>query len=541
MHFLTSEQMRSWDRRAIAERGIRGLTLMNRAGTAVARVAARLAALRGETRILLVAGKGNNGGDAFVAARCLREDGFLAEVLMTCPPDALRGDALAAWERMRTVGVPFRSMTDAQAWQEFGETDSRRGGVIVDGLLGTGSEGAPRGTVAAAIRWIEGARRGGAVVAIDLPSGLQADTGEPSDPVVRADITVSLAAPKAGFANPRAWEFLGHLEVVDIGLPLALLPKICSPACCGGSGGPALPDCDTAAPLQFIGAPVVRGILPPRGRATHKGNYGQVLVIGGSHGLVGAPALAAMGALRGGAGLVSAAVPDDSMAVMAALAPTAMAHRIAVEQGVMTPAALAAGIRPPRDFDVVLTGPGMSAGAATARIVNDLLQSSARRLVLDADALNVLAGQVEVLHRAGTAPSVILTPHPGEAARLLGVTVAEIQANRTHAAQQLAANSGAIVVLKGAGTLVATPDGGVHLNLTGNPGMATGGTGDVLAGLIAGLWAQGIAPLDAARLGVYLHGVAGDLAAWQAGETALTADDLGRFLGPAFRWLDALA
>jgi NAD(P)H-hydrate epimerase len=524
MHFLTSEQMRSWDRRAIAERGIRGLALMNRAGGAVARVAARLATLRGETRILLVAGRGNNGGDAFVAARCLHEDGFRAEVLVTCAPDALRGDAQAAWERMRAAGVPCCSKADAQAWQEFEESDPWRGGVIVDGLLGTGSEGAPHGVIAAAIRWINGNRRRCAVVAIDLPSGLQADTGEPFDPVVRADITVSLAAPKTGFANPRAWESLGHLEVVDIGLPMDL----CSSA--------------NAAPLQFIGAPVVRDILPPRGRATHKGNYGHVLVIGGSHGLVGAPALAAMGALRGGAGLVSAAVPDDSMAVMATLAPAAMAHRIAVEQGVMTPATLTAGIRPARDFDVVLAGPGMSAGAATARIVNHLLQNPAHRLVLDADALNVLAGQVEVLRRAGaSAPSVILTPHPGEAARLLGVTVAEIQANRTQAAQQLAARSGAIVALKGAGTLVATPEGAVHLNLTGNPGMATGGTGDVLSGLIAGLWAQGIAPLDAARLAVYLHGTAGDLAAWQAGETSLVADDLGRFLGPSFRWLEMLA
>ena len=531
MNFLTSEQMRAWDRRAIAERGLRGLTLMNRAGAAVARVAARMAVLRGEAHAVLVAGRGNNGGDTFVAARCLRAEGIRVEVLMTCAPDALRGDALAAWEQMQAAGVPCRVLADARAWQASEETDPPCGGVIVDGLIGTGSEGAPHGIVAAAIRWIASARRRCAIVAIDLPSGLNADTGEPFDPIVRADVTVSLAAPKTGFADSRAWDFLGHLEVVDIGLPTApCLAPVARP-----------PSPAAAQLLQFIGAPAVGGLLPPRRRETHKGDYGHVLVIGGSHGLSGAPALAAMGALRGGAGLVSAAVPDECLAAMARLAPAAMAHRIVAENGVMTPALLAAGIRPAPGFDVVLAGPGMSIGAPTSCIVADLLSGPARRLVLDADALNVLAGRVERLRRAVTGPSVIITPHPGEAARLLGTTAAEIQSDRATAARQLAVRSGAVVVLKGAGTLVATPEGAVHLNLTGNPGMATGGAGDVLAGLIAALWAQGLAPLDAARLGVYLHGTAGDLAAWQAGETALVAEDLGCCLGPAFRWLETVA
>lgn len=529
MHFLTSEQMRDWDRRAIAEHGIRGLSLMNRAGTAVAQVAARVAALRGETRILVVAGKGNNGGDAFVAARCLHEDGFRVEVLMTCPPGGLQGDSHAAWEQMSAAGAPFRIKADPREWQEFEESDPPRGGVIVDGLLGTGTTGAPHGVVAAAIRWIARARRRDTVVAVDIPSGLNADKGEPFEPAVHADVTVSLAAPKAGFAEPWAWGFLGHVEVLDIGLPAEVRPDA------------AGQEPSVAAPLQFIGAPVLSGLLPRRARAANKGDFGHLLIIAGSHGLSGAPALAALGALRGGAGLVSAAVPEGCLAALAAHAPAAMAHRIATEHGVMTSAALAAGIRPPTEFDVVLAGPGMSARAETARIVGDLLQGPAGRLVLDADALNVLSGHAERLRRAAPAPSVIITPHPGEAARLLGVTVAEIQSNRAKAVRELAARSGAVVVLKGAATLVCSPDGTAHLNLTGNPGMATGGSGDVLAGLIAALWAQGLSPLDAARAGVYLHGTAGDLAAWQLGEISLVAEDIAHFLGPAFRWLEALA
>jgi NAD(P)H-hydrate epimerase len=530
VRFLFSEQVRAWDRCAMAERGIPGLTLMNRAGAAVARVAARLAAVRGEGRVLLVAGRGNNGGDAFAAARCLHEDGLRVAVQMTCAPETLRGDARAAWAQMQQAGVPFHVRAEETSWPAAGESDLPRCGVIVDGLLGTGSEGVPRGVVAAAIRWIEHARRGRVVVAIDLPSGLNADTGEPADPVVRADVTVCLAAPKSGFASPRALEFLGHVEVVDIGLPADLLPETAR-----------VQPLSPGAQLRFIGAPVLASLLSPRRRDAHKGSFGHVLVIGGSHGLGGAPALAAMGALRAGAGLVSAAVPQDSLVLLAALAPAVMAHRIAVRQGAMTPATLAAGIRAPSGFDVVLAGPGMSPCAATARIVEDLLRGPARGLVLDADALNVLAGRVEQLRRAAGDPPVIITPHPGEAARLLGLGVAAVQADRVQAARQLAVRSGAVVVLKGAATLVVSPEGAVHLNLTGNPGMATGGTGDVLAGVIAGLWAQGLAPLDAARLAVYLHGTAGDLVAWQAGEPSLAAEDLGRALGPALRWMESMS
>jgi NAD(P)H-hydrate epimerase len=520
MHFHGSQEMREWDRRTIAERGVPGLTLMNRAGAAVARVVMRMAALRGSARVALAAGRGNNGGDAFVAARCLHEDGLRVEVLLACPPDVLRGDARGAWEAMLAAGVPWRVLAEPAAWLANEATAADRAGVVVDGLLGTGSEGAPRGAIAGAIRWINGLRPRSLVVAVDLPSGLHADTGKASDPTVIADATVTFAAPKSGFQHACAWEFLGHVEVVDIGLPAELEPP------CTGAGIE-----------RFIGAPAIRSLLPRRGRGAHKGDFGHLLVVGGSYGLSGAPALAALGALRGGAGLVTAAIPESCLGAMAVLAPGAMARTISTADGAMTASGLTDGLPTLERFDVVLAGPGMSAAAGTAEFVQRLLRSEAPRLVLDADALNVMTGRIRELYREAGAHTVILTPHPGEAARLLGCTAAQVQADRLGAARQLAADSRAVVVLKGAGTVVCAADGTAYLNLTGNPGMATGGSGDILAGLIAGVWAQGVDPVDAARLGVYLHGTAGDLAAWLSCEQAVSAEEIGRLLGPAWQWL----
>lgn len=523
MHFLSSTDMRAWDRAAIGSHGIAGLALMQRAGAAVAQVVARVARARGDAGVVLAAGKGNNGGDACVAARLLHADGFRVELLLAAAPETLPGDARAAWEAACAAGVPFRLLADEAAWQVLACEGFPRGGVIVDGLLGTGSRGSPSGVIGAAVRWMADVSPRCGVVAIDLPSGLDADSGEFASPCVRADATVTFGAPKTGFANPHAWPFLGHLDVAEIGLPPDLRPA-------------------AQGVQSFIGAPDLAGLLPRRACEAHKGCFGHVLVVGGSHGLTGAPALAALGALRAGAGLVSAALPADSLAALAALAPGVMAYVSATEDGSMTPAGLAAGVRDPGTFDVVVAGPGLSTGGAAAGIVRQLLAGGAPRLVLDADALNVYAGRAGDMRRErpSTGPAVIITPHPGEAARLLGISTAAVQADRKSAAQRLAAQSEGVVVLKGAGTLVCAPGGPPHLNITGNPGMAAGGSGDVLAGVIAGLWAQGLSAFDAARLGVYLHGTAGDLAFWSDGTPAVAPEQIGRCLGQAFRWLHAL-
>jgi NAD(P)H-hydrate epimerase len=519
MTFLSSAQMREWDRLAIAA-GTPGGALMARAGAAVAAAAGRLAACRGTDRVVLAAGRGNNGGDAFVAARCLHAAGLRVEARLTAPPDALRGDARAAWARLRDAGVPQCVLADEASWTAPADALLPCGGVVVDGLLGTGSEGAPRGATAAAVRWVAAMRRTCGVVAVDLPSGLDADTGVPADPAVAADVTVTFGAPKAGFANPAAWPCLGHVEVADIGLPAAARPA-------------------GASPQRFIGAPEVGGLLPRRPAAGHKGDFGHVLAIAGAAGFTGAPALVALGALRAGAGLVTVAAPADCLPAVACHAPGAMMHVVATEGGGMTPAALAAGVRDPASFDVVIAGPGLAAGQGTQAIVSGLAAGRAPRLVLDADALNVFAGRPEALRRP--AGELAITPHPGEAARLLGVAPAVVQADRIWAVRELARRTGAVAVLKGAGTVVAAPGGEPWLNLTGNAGMATGGSGDVLAGAVAALWAQGLTALDAARLAVWLHGTAGDVAQWGNGGMAVAPEKLARAMDAAWRWLQAFA
>ena len=512
MRFLPSEEMRALDSAAIAG-GTPGWTLMRRAGAAVARAAARLARARSTRDILIAAGRGNNGGDGCTAAAILHAHGFRARLLLAADPATLSGDAKTAFDFMRKSGAPFFPLPNPADWEALDECDLPcEDFVIVDSLLGTGSHGAPRGAIAAAIEWINRSRRGNLVLAVDLPSGLDADDGTISSPHVAADFTLTLAAPKTAFALPCAAAALGHVEVADIGLPPQ--PEL-SPDALSLIVPSELPDIDA-----------------PRCHDAHKGDFGHVLVIGGSLGFAGAPALAALGALRAGTGLVTAAVPEGCTQPLAAHAPEAMAHPLATPNGWLTRVALAEWGRDLATFDAIIVGPGMRSNADTEELVLSLVADARlRRIVFDADALNALAPYSREAAKNG-APffsdpaRAILTPHPGEAARLLGTTAAEVQADRAKAARRLSEAANATVVLKGAGTLVASPGRPLMLNLTGNPGMATGGSGDVLSGMIAAIWARGIEAPDAAALGVYHHGLNGDEASWRLGQRALLARDL---------------
>lgn len=506
MRAVTAARMRELDRRTIEECGVPGAVLMERAGRAVADEVVELVTARGRPpggRVAVVAGKGNNGGDAFVAARLLGEWGWPAVVFLAGRFDEVQGDALAHLLRMMASGAPVCERAGESDWA--GAPDDGPWMAVVDGVLGTGVRGAAEGVPAAAIAWINRAGFRAPVVAIDIPSGLNADTGVAAGVVVRADRTVTMGLPKAGCLEPAALEWVGSLSVADIGIPAALIE--------------ALP-CER----ELVAGDEVARLLPGRPRAAHKGDYGHVLIMSGAAGFSGAVALAARAALRSGAGLVSALVPRGIAATVAALVPEAMVH--AAEEtagGSLASAAWDRWSAGAMRFTSVLMGPGMTPGPDSKSLVRAMLRQSSAPVVLDADALNAFAGEAESLR--ARAP-VVVTPHPGEMGRLIGWRTEAVQADRLRAASEAAERTGAVVVLKGAGTVVHARGRAPCVNLTGNPGMATGGSGDVLAGLLAGLLAQGLDPWDAARAAVYIHGRAGDRAAAARSMAAMTAGDI---------------
>jgi NAD(P)H-hydrate epimerase len=515
MKVVTAGQMRELDARTIAE-AVTGELLMERAGAGVARSVmwlARTAALD-NPRVLLFAGRGNNGGDVYVAARYLQEQGVDSTVWIVGDPAAAAGDALHHFEAMQRAGVPWQTWTPSAA----PPAPAVQPAVIVDGILGTGIRGAPREPAAGAIRHINVLGDAWPVVAVDIPSGLDADSGEAAGDAVRADVTVTMALPKRGFVEPAALPYVGSVEVVDIGVPAAFVEAI-------------------EAENGMLSAAEVAASLPARPRASHKGTFGHVLIVGGARGFSGAAALAARAACRSGVGLVSALVPEAVASATASIAPEAMVHPARQSDGGGLAAdALERWGRDLDDFDAVLVGPGMTACDETKQVAARILAQAAGAVVADADALNVFAGEPGALRRRNGRPLVI-TPHPGEMARLLGTDTAAVQRDRKATARRAVTETGAVVVLKGAGTVVAGPDGTAAVNLTGNPGMAAGGMGDVLGGLLGGLAAQGMAAGDAARAAVYIHGRAGDTAARAGSPATLTAGDVIAALPLVFREL----
>ena len=490
MKIATASQMRELDRLAMAS-GVSGEELMLTAGEGLAGSIRKLADMHQlvDAPVLFVAGSGNNGGDAFVAARCLYEDEWPVECWLACPEEKIRGDALAHFKRMKKAGVEVHVLERAEEWNDAAErgTDAD---IIVDGLLGTGASGEPRGIVADAIRFINTQTERALIVAIDVPSAM----------AVHADLTVAMGLPKADCVQAEHLDAVGNLDVIDIGIPAMLIQQM---------------ENETA--LELIHPADLVPLFPRRRRDDHKGSYGHVLCIGGSKGFSGAITMASRAALRSGAGLVSAFVPESIHAVVSPVIPEIMVH----------------SSQPEGQWTAVLAGPGMGRTANTREQVLHLLETETAPLVLDADAITVLADQLESISQAEC--SVILTPHPGEFAALFGLKADEVQEDRIGLAGMAASRLGATVVLKGAGTIVASPDRRMAINMTGNPGMASGGSGDVLAGLIAGFAGQGIAPFEAACAAVWLHGRAGDLAAAEKSQMSLVATDLIEKLPEAIR------
>jgi hydroxyethylthiazole kinase-like uncharacterized protein yjeF len=490
MKLITSNQMQELDRRTIAD-GIPGEELMLTAGEGLAAAIRRLAGSHQlvDSPVLFIAGCGNNGGDAFVAARCLHEDGWPIECWLAGSERKLEGDALTHFKLMKKADVPFQSLEDSEQWKYVTDCGSDAE-IIVDGLLGTGITGEPHGVVSDAIQFISAQADHALVVAIDRPSAM----------AVYADLTVTMGLPKVDLAQPENIDFVGNIDVVDIGIPEEFIAEV--------EGDPN---------LELIHPSDLSPLFPRRPRDTHKGVYGHVLCIGGTKGFSGAITMAARSAARSGAGLVSAFVPDNIHALVAPAVPEIMVH----------------SSMPDGKWTAIMAGPGMGRTATTREQVLQLLETSRVPLVLDADAITVLAEHVEAI-TAAQCP-VILTPHPGEFAALFGLKVEDVQEDRFGMAKMASTKLGATIVLKGAGTVVAAPDGPLAINLTGNPGMASGGSGDVLAGIIAGLAGQGIPPYQAACAAVWLHGRAGDLAAAEKSQMSLIASDLIEKLPEAIR------
>lgn len=512
MKILTAAEMAETDRVSSHKFGIPSLALMESAGSAVAEFV-----LKNYPRVKsvgVICGKGNNGGDGFVAASKLRAAGKRVQVLLLADPKESKGDAAKMFARLKLKPIVARSAKDldSRAAQQIFESD-----LLIDAILGTGFKPPLNELYRAAIVRLVSCEQ--PVVAVDIPSGLTADDfSKNAGPFAPSDAIVTFTAPKPRLIlDPAVGS--AKLLVADIGSPAdAIVSKLAI---------------EVITPRDFAMA------LRPREADSHKGDFGHVLVIAGSAGKSGAAAMAGVAALRAGAGLVTVAAPKSVQPLVAGYAPELMTEGLEeAEEGTISRRALGRVNELLKGKAVVALGPGLTTNGETVEFVRQFVQQCSLPLVLDADGLNVFAGSPDKL---SSNKSLVLTPHPGEMARLLGCSTADVQKDRVGIARRFAKEHGVVLVLKGFATLVALPDGAVWVNPTGNPAMAKGGMGDVLTGMIAGMIAQGkkendYDPIpDQVKAAVYLHGLAGDLSRQEADEHTILATDLLKTLPQAFR------
>lgn len=503
MKIVTAAQMQALDRRTTLEARIPGLTLMTNAGAGVVATMERAFGAPAGKRVAVVCGKGNNGGDGFVVARLLRQKRARVQAVLLARPADLTGDAKTMYRRF--VSAAGRTVVQSNPSVERLRSILGISDLIVDALLGTGLSAPVSGPYKAAIEAIN--EIGHPVTAVDLPSGIHADTGAVLGAAVRARLTVTFGLPKLGLYVGPGLDHAGEVHIVDIGIPGSYRESVESR-------------------IWLITAETVRSILPARMPSAHKGTYGHAGIIAGSVGKSGSAALAAKAALRIGVGLVTVATPasvNDALEAklleaMTAPMPETKARTLA-----------RSGLDRLMEFinarSAVAIGPGLTTHPETVELIQALVRRLDKPSVLDADALNALAGRTSLLTECKAPP--ILTPHPGEMARLeQEATPRSVNADRIGTASHFAQGRGIILVLKGARTVVAHPDGRVAICPTGNPGMATAGTGDALTGVLVGLLAQRVPPWEAACAGTYIHGLAGDLAAAALGQAGMTAGDL---------------
>jgi NAD(P)H-hydrate epimerase len=503
MWLVTPEQMQELDRQTIQDAKIPGTTLMERAGTGVVtHLLQHFGPLKGK-KVVVLCGKGNNGGDGLVVARLLQDKGAHLTVILMAPDKEFSKDAKTMYRRLKKKIKPSHILVLPS--QETLVSLTQDAHILIDGLLGTGLSSSLRDPYATAITVMNASQA--YTVAVDIPSGLHSQTGETLGTAIQADLTVTFGYPKIGLYVGDAIDQVGHIEVVDIGIPIEYVQEL-------------------KPQNHLLSHELIRALIPPRRTSAHKGTFGHAGIVAGSPGKAGAPALAGLGALRVGTGLVTIGTPQTVapivesklLEIMTMALPETPQHLLGLEA---CPALLGFC----QDKSAMAFGPGLGISSSTTELLSHLLPQLDVPCVLDADALNNLASHLDIFSQIKLPP--ILTPHPGEMARLLPNTSSKsINEDRIGIARTFATKHHVILVLKGANTVIADPHGQVAICPTGNPGMASAGMGDVLTGMITGFLAQGLTAWNAARAGVYVHGLAGDFAALTMGEPGLIASDL---------------
>ncbi|MGE5238400.1 MAG: NAD(P)H-hydrate dehydratase [Chloroflexota bacterium] len=511
MKVVTAQEMREIDRITIQDYGVPSLVLMERAGLSVAlKIRERFS----PRKVLVLCGGGNNGGDGLVVARNLHNWGYRVSAAVFSEESRLSSDCATQYRIARAMGVHV-------AFRKTLRIEGLHGAVVVDAILGTGLSKPVTGELAAAFALLNDSSV--PVFAVDIPSGISADTGEVLGAAVQATCTVTFGLPKRGHLLYPGAAHSGELHVEDIGFPATLLAA-------------------DSLKVSLIDRSGTAALLPHRQRYSHKGDYGHVLIVAGSRGKTGAALLAARASLRCGSGLVTIAFPESLSDIFQARVTDEMTLPLPDDgRGTIAPGAAGQILTfvHERKIDALAVGPGIGVSEGTEEVVAGLIENSPVPVVIDADGLNSVRADLDLLRRAKS--SLVLTPHPGEMSRLLpperGLTIQDIERARIDLPLSFSAETSACLVLKGVPTVVAAPDGRAFINTTGNPGMATGGSGDVLTGIIASLIGQRLSPSSASVLGVYLHGLAGDEASKEKGEHSLIATDIAENLPAAFRSL----
>ncbi len=503
MKLATAQDMKKIDELAVKEHGLTVAQLMEAAGAAVVKALEEAWEDLPDKTVGLLCGRGNNGGDGLAAARLLKQKKTSVVVILTGEEEDLAPEALAQYHKAKAAKVPVIPVLSAEGLATA-KTAMEECDLLVDALFGTGLsrplEGISRDLIQAA------KALGKPVVAVDIPSGLSADSGSPLGEALPAQLTVTFGLAKVGFYTPIGATYTGRVVVDDIGFPSALLEA------------PFLKH-------EITRLETVQRALPKYDENTHKGTRGRLVIVAGATGLTGAAALSAYGAQRIGAGLVTVACPESLIPILGAKLTEPMTAPVPeVEGGFLSLKATGRILYLTANVNAVVIGPGIGRHRETAQLLREVLTKLTVPMVVDADALNLLGGQLDIF-KAVRVPAV-LTPHPGEAAWLLKTTITEVEQNRVKVAKQIAEGYNVTAVLKGRYTVIASPDGRVRVNPTGNRGLATGGTGDVLSGIVGGLLAQRLSPFDAATAGVYLHGLAGEKASRRLGPDGLLAGDL---------------